>query len=277
MSAVRCPALFVVHGSADASEITTAWKKHAADYYTGDGKRPSAIVVISAHYESSRIVKVGGAAHPVTMNDYPGGRFQYPAPGNPELSERIVKRLQDAGIAAEVDPRRGLDHAIYLPLRQMFPEADIPVIPMSVLRSQIPSEHIAIGRALSSLRDENVLFLGSGFSTHNFSSRGRKLGFKFHETLTKVISDKKLTREDRAKALDRYLEWPGVEEAQQKGAAEHLMPLFTVLGTAGGQEWGTEVAQTEMEPPFGSLSWHTRHYLFDAVEPSSQNEADCDA
>jgi aromatic ring-opening dioxygenase catalytic subunit (LigB family) len=268
-ASTRYPALFICHGGGpmpllDDPSMRSAvknWKQHVRDFYSGSNK-PTAIVVVSAHYETSREVHVGGAATPKMIYDYGGFppetyKLQYPAPGKPELSERIVQLLKKAGIAAKLDASRGFDHGVFVPLMLMWPDADIPVIPMSVLRSQGAAEHIAIGRAISELRDENILILGSGSSSHNFHARGPRAGSAFNDHLSRVITDAGTTAQERERLLEEYLSFPGAEEAQQAGAAEHLVPLFTVLGTAAGNQQGVEIANIEM------ASWNERHYLFE--------------
>lgn len=284
-AARRVPSLFICHGGGPMpllndpghDTVVAAWRKHVADYYTGEGRRPAAIVVISAHYETSGAVRVGGAARPKMLYDYGGFpresySIQYPAPGHPELADRMVGMLTAAGIKAELEPDRPFDHGVFVPLKIMFPDADIPVVPLSVLRSQDAAEHIKIGRALAALRGEGVLFLGSGSSAHNFGSTVPKAGTRFNDALTAIITDAALSAADRSAALSRYLELPGVAEAQRPGAAEHLTPLFTTLGTAGGNEAGREVANVLLS--FPPLSWNERHWLFDNAPAATDAKAD---
>ena len=236
------------------------WKLHAQQFLTNP--KPKAIVVVSAHYETNGVVKVGSAAQPKMVYDYGGFpastyTVKYPAPGNPELAARMVKLLTDAGIKAVEDPQRGFDHGVFIPLMFMAPEAEIPVVPLSVLVSQGASEHIAIGRALAPLRSEGVFFLGSGSSSHHFGSDGENQGNTFNNFLTQVVTNDEYTAEQRTKTLDKYLTFPGASEAQRQGAAEHLTPLFTVLGTAAGSMKGAEISNIIMG------DWNQRHYLFE--------------
>jgi 4,5-DOPA dioxygenase extradiol len=144
--------------------------------------KPSAIVVISAHYMSRTGFSVTAARRPPMYYDYGGFppetyEYQYNAPGHPDLAGRIAQQLNDAGLSCSLDAKRGFDHGVFVPLMLMFPDADIPVVVLSIDESFDPELHIRAGKALSSLRNEGVLFLGSGSSFHNFGyffARGPK-------------------------------------------------------------------------------------------------------
>jgi 4,5-DOPA dioxygenase extradiol len=135
--------------------------------------RPAAIVIVSAHYISSGGFTVTALGKPPMYYDYGGFppeayELQYNAPGHPQLAQRIATHLTDAGLNCKLDKKRGFDHGVFVPLMLMFPDADIPVVMLSIDQSFDPELHIRCGRALQSLRQENVLFLGSGSSFHNF-------------------------------------------------------------------------------------------------------------
>src|SRR5690606_17977638 len=146
----------------------------------GDFARPQAVVAVSAHWETARPT-IGTSPRPQTIHDFHGFPVQlyqltYPALGAPDLAVRIIGMLQEAGLAAGADPVRGLDHGAWVPLRLMYPEADIPVLQLSVQPERGPSHHLAVGRALAPLRDENVLVLASGGAVHNL----RELNWHHH-------------------------------------------------------------------------------------------------
>lgn len=133
--------------------------------------RPRAIVVASAHFTADRPM-LGGHPQPPTVHDFGGFpeplyRLQYPAPGLAGLADDVAARLGDAGFDAAVRPGHGLDHGVWVPLRRMYPEADIPVVPLSVMPHGSAAQHHAMGRALAGLRDEGVLVIGSGGFIHN--------------------------------------------------------------------------------------------------------------
>ena len=136
--------------------------------------RPTAIVVVSAHFVSTNDgFMVTGSTNPQLLFDYGGFppesyKYKYDCPGSPELAERICSLLTTSGIPCASDVRRGLDHGVFVPLKIMFPEADIPIVSMSIHHSFDPALHILAGECLSTLRDEGVMVIASGSSFHNF-------------------------------------------------------------------------------------------------------------
>ena len=165
---MKMPVLFQAHGAPPLLD-DPGWIAELAAW----GKslpRPRAIVVISAHWEERPLAI--GAVRPVPLiYDFYGFpekfyRLQYASPGAPAVAQRIRDLLAAQQIAYVDEPERGLDHGAYIPLMCMYPEADVPVLQIS-LPSQKPDELFAVGRALAPLRDEGVLVIGSGFLTHN--------------------------------------------------------------------------------------------------------------
>ena len=167
----RLPVVFVSHGAPDAllkaPEAVACWRGIGRDI-----PLPAAILAISAHWEARQpTASLSGA--PETLHDFSGfspvlHAMQYPAPGAPALAERAVALLFAAGTAAELHPSRGLDHGAWVPLSAMFPQADVPVTQLSLMRNASPAAHFALGQALAPLRDEGVLILATGSITHNF-------------------------------------------------------------------------------------------------------------
>lgn len=200
--------------------------------------RPRAIVVASAHY-LARQPLVGGAAQPPTVHDFGGFpralyELHYPAPGNPGLAARIAERLDQAGLAARIDPQRGLDHGIWVPLRLMYPEADIPVVPLSIQPLLGPAHQYAVGRALAGLRDEGVLLIGSGSITHNLHDfrAGYDADHEAHYVRPFIEwVEQRLAQGDTDALLDYRRQAPFAERAHPTD--EHLLPLFVALGAAG--------------------------------------------
>ena len=136
--------------------------------------RPDAILVISAHWEE-HVPTLLGAEYPPMFYDYYGFpeeayKITYPAPGNPELVSRISALLAENNMLPKIDTTRGFDHGLFIPLKLMYPEADIPSIQLSLIRGLDPAMHIALGKALGSLMQENILVIGSGFSFHNMNA-----------------------------------------------------------------------------------------------------------
>ncbi|WP_245535431.1 DODA-type extradiol aromatic ring-opening family dioxygenase [Sphaerochaeta pleomorpha] len=133
--------------------------------------RPEAIVVVSAHWEEAEATVISSKKAPL-LYDYYGFpkeayNITYPALGNPVLAEKLVVLLEQAGIHAQLDQKRGYDHGVFVPLKLMYPQADIPVIQLSLLHSLDSKQHLVLGKALSPLLEENILWIGSGFSFHN--------------------------------------------------------------------------------------------------------------
>jgi aromatic ring-opening dioxygenase catalytic subunit (LigB family) len=235
-----------VLGHASQTNIVNDLKRIAEQLVAKHGK-PTAIAVVSAHFEEASMM-VGGAEAPAMIYDYGGFpaasySLKYSAKGDVNLARRMQRLLTEAGIKSTVDEKRGFDHGVFVPLMLMFPAADIPVVPVSVLHSQNPSEHMAVGKALQPLRDEGVLIIGSGSSTHNFAyadfkavSGGVKnfVGEAFNAQLASVLGDTQLNPLARMETLSGFLSFEKAVEAQVSGKAEHLMPLFTVVGAAGG-------------------------------------------
>lgn len=137
-------------------------------------RKPDAILVISAHWEE-RVATLLGALRLAMFYDYYGFpskayEITYPAPGSPELAQRIVELLSKHQIPTGVDTQRGFDHGLFIPLKLMYPQADIPALQLSLLRGLDPAAHLALGKALRELMDENILVVGSGFSFHRSAS-----------------------------------------------------------------------------------------------------------
>jgi 4,5-DOPA dioxygenase extradiol len=201
--------------------------------------RPKAIVVVSAHWESLGAPVVGFAERPETIHDFGGFpaelfAIQYPAHGAPEVAERVARLLQAAGYAVKRSSQRGLDHGAWVPLMLMFPQADIPVLQVSVLHGATPAEHEQLGKALSALREEGVLLIGSGSLTHNLHEfRGQEI----HAPVPAWVSDfgswmnTALHDKQRDALLDYRRQAPFA--AKNHPTEEHLLPLFVAMGAAG--------------------------------------------
>ncbi|MEK9555839.1 MAG: class III extradiol ring-cleavage dioxygenase [Gammaproteobacteria bacterium] len=201
-------------------------------------RRPDYIVVCSAHWETQKI-SITSAAKPELLYDYYGFpddsyRLQYPCPGAPDLANDIADVLSQHGMEVELDEQRGLDHGVFIPLMLMYPNADIPVLQISLCESLDPNAHLQLGKALSSLSTSNILFVGSGFSFHNmrgfFSSDDRifEANRQFEDWLTKTLCSEELTLEDREKRLLRWSAAPGARLCHPR--EEHLLPLHVCFG-----------------------------------------------
>jgi 4,5-DOPA dioxygenase extradiol len=135
---------------------------------------PEAILVISAHWEQAPVTVMGSALPPMFYDYYgfPPAAYEikYPAPGSPALAEQIVTRLSESNIPVRIDPERGFDHGLFIPLNLMYPQADIPAIQLSLHTNLSPETHLELGRSLNNLPEINLLVIGSGFSFHNMSA-----------------------------------------------------------------------------------------------------------
>lgn len=203
--------------------------------------RPAAIIVISAHWEAS-LPSITAGANPPLIYDYYGFpeesyQISYPCPGNPALATELYKALDGAGITSRLDGSRGFDHGLFVPLKIMYPEADIPCIQLSLVNSLDPAEHIRIGRALQSLDCENLLVIGSGFSFHNMraffapeAADTKALNEAFEDWLADTCGSPELSEQDRAQRLVDWEAAPGARYCHPR--EEHLLPLHVCYGLA---------------------------------------------
>ncbi len=203
-------------------------------------RKPDAILVISAHWEENTAT-LTGAASPPLLYDYfgfPSEAYEitYPAPGSPGLANRIAGLLIENHIPAQLDPRRGFDHGLFIPLKLMYPQADIPSVQLSLLRGLDPTAHIALGKALRALMRENILVIGSGFSFHNmraFSFQGihspDQANDAFQNWLIEVCAGP-ISQPERERLL---IDWQNAPSARYcHPREEHLLPLHVCLGMA---------------------------------------------
>lgn len=234
----RFPSLFLSHGS----PMLAIQDSPAHRFLLELGKtlpKPEAIVVVSAHWESMGGPAVSMAAQPETIHDFGGFpralfEIEYPAPGAPDAALRAAELLQREGFTVKTSHTRGLDHGAWVPLRLMYPQADIPVAQISVVRGATPAEHYRMGQALRSLSDEGVLVIGSGSLTHNLYE------VRMHDIDAMVphwVSDfgawikEKLEDSDAPALLDYREQAPFA--ARNHPTEEHLLPLFVAMGAAG--------------------------------------------
>jgi aromatic ring-opening dioxygenase catalytic subunit (LigB family) len=252
----RQPAIYLPHGGGPCFFMDWTWGpadtwKATQRFLEGLAATlpapPKAILVVSAHWEEPAFT-VGAAAHPELIYDYSGFpehtyRLTWPAPGEARLAARVAELLAQAGLPASVNASRGLDHGVFVPLKLAFPEAQIPVVPLSLAASLDPALHLAAGRALASLRDEGVLIVASGMSFHNLR------GYFQPETLTRARAfDAWLTRAVESSAGERaalLTNWRAAPfAAYSHPREEHLIPLMVAAGAgadaSGKRTFGDE-------------------------------------
>jgi 4,5-DOPA dioxygenase extradiol len=230
------PTLFLSHGS----PMLAVEPGRAGAMLAALGRTlptPRAILVVSAHW-MTRIPTVSTAAWPETIHDFGGFpqalyELDYPAPGAPALGEALATRLTGAGIPATTDSRRGLDHGAWVPLRYLAPEADIPVLQLSLPAGWTPAQHLAYGRALQGLGEEGVLVVGSGSITHNLYEVA--FGSPAEDPRARAFTawiEARLAEGDLPALLDYRRQAPHTAWAHP--TEEHLSPFFVALGAAAG-------------------------------------------
>jgi len=200
--------------------------------------RPRAILVVSAHWESSDL-RVSCNPHPETWHDFggfPAALFavQYPAPGDPELAAQVVELLQAEGLPAQLDSQRPFDHGTWVPLSLMYPQADIPVVQLSLPSRLGPALQTRIGHALAGLREQGVLLIGSGSITHNLRDLDWHAGPESVEPWAKAFRDwmiDKLAADDQAALHDYRQQAPNAVRSHPSD--EHLLPLYFARGAGG--------------------------------------------
>lgn len=232
----RLPALYISHGSPmtalEPGQVGARLAELARDL-----PRPRAIVIASAHW-LAHAPQVGAAAQPQTIHDFGGFPqalfdIRYPAPGAPTLAARVAGLLSDAGLSPTLDPDRGLDHGVWVPLRLLYPEADIPVVPVSIQPHLGPAHQLAVGRALAPLRDEGMLVIGSGSITHNLHDWRSYNDARQAPYVQPFIDwvEQRMAAEDVDALLDYRRQAPHAERAHPTD--EHLLPLYVAMGAGG--------------------------------------------
>lgn len=230
------PAIFVSHGSPMLMFESVPARSFLAGLGSSLG-RPAAIVAVSAHWETPA-PRASVVAAPETIHDFGGFpdelyQVQYKAPGAPDVARHAVELLDKAGIAAASDAKRGLDHGAWVPLSLMYPEADVPVAQLSIQTELGPAHHVALGRALSPLREGDVLVFASGSATHNLMTMeyGRhdsppSWAREFDDWLAAALETG-----DEAALVAYRSRAPHARLAHPRD--EHLLPVFVAFGAGG--------------------------------------------
>jgi aromatic ring-opening dioxygenase catalytic subunit (LigB family) len=198
------------------------------------GVKPKAVLVITAHWEG-RDFLLSSSARPPMIYDYGGFpahtyEVQYSAPGSPELAAQVKALLDAGGHPAHLDPQRGFDHGTFSAMYPVYPEADMPIVQLSLKYGLDPATHLAVGRLLAPLRKEGVLIIGSGLSYHNlraFNAQGATASHAFDDWLRAAMA---LPPAERTAALTAWEQAPAARLAHPR--EEHLLPLMVVVGAA---------------------------------------------
>ncbi|HKN96658.1 MAG TPA: class III extradiol ring-cleavage dioxygenase [Pseudonocardiaceae bacterium] len=227
----RMPAIYVSHGAPPLAD-DALWTRQLADW-SHDLPRPSAILVVSAHWEEAPLAIGATTTVPLVYDfwGFPEHYYQvtYPAPGAPALADSVRKLLSSSGTPVTDVPERGLDHGAYVPLVEMYPDADVPTLQIS-MPTLDPVALLDVGRKLAPLRDEGVLIIGSGFFTHNLRAIGSPTtptwSAEFDEWGREALA---------ARDVDALLDFEHASPAGRLAhpRTEHFAPLFVAIGAAG--------------------------------------------
>jgi aromatic ring-opening dioxygenase catalytic subunit (LigB family) len=198
------------------------------------GPHPRAVLVVSGHWEADAFTVQSGS-HPGMVYDYGGFppemyRIQYPAPGAPDVARRVRDLLAGAGLPAALDAERGYDHGTFAPLKAMYPDADVPVVQLSLKLGADPDEHLAAGRALAPLREEEVAIVASGLSWHNlgmFGPPARDSSQAFDAWLSDTLA---LPPAERTRALKDWTRAPMAKVSHPTD--DHFVPIMVAVGAA---------------------------------------------
>ena len=239
----RLPVFFVSHGGGPwpwvdgMKEIFARTAREFAALPQRLPARPKAVVVITGHWEAPEF-SVSTAAQPAMDYDYTGFpehtyRLQYPAPGSPALAARVKDLVTQAGMRCLEDPQRGFDHGTFVPLWLMYPDADVPVVLLSMKSGYDPAEHIRVGQAIAPLRDEGVLIVGSGLTYHNMRGFRQPSSMPVSEQFEAYLHQA-IQQKDPAQRNRMLVDWQSAPAARLAHPREdHLLPLMVVAGAAG--------------------------------------------
>jgi aromatic ring-opening dioxygenase catalytic subunit (LigB family) len=240
----RCRVLFLSHGGGPLPLLGDEGHKEMVarlNQIASEINQPSAIIVISAHWEENAVTITAGA-FPSLIYDYYGFpeesyRIEYPCPGEPGLANHIHELLGKAGIKAILDEQRGFDHGLFVPLKIMYPDADIPCVQVSLIRTLDPVEHVKIGQALQGLGGDNVLIIGSGFSFHNMREffvpetlESKSKNESFENWLIETFTHSDIDEDQRVQRLIKWEDAPSARFCHPR--EEHLLPLHVCYGIA---------------------------------------------
>jgi aromatic ring-opening dioxygenase catalytic subunit (LigB family) len=238
------PVAFVPHGGGPWPFVEMGLDRHSSESLAAYLRSvrelppapPTALLVISAHWEA-RVPTVSTSEHPPMLYDYYGFppesyQITWPAPGDPKLAARVRELLGKAGFQTAGDAERGFDHGTFVPLKLTYPDANVPVVQLSLKAGLDPKEHLAMGRALAPLRDEGVFIVGSGMTFHNMAGfrdpRARPVAETFDAWLREAATSEPAERDRR---LAAWTSAPMARTAHPR--EEHLVPLMVIAGAAG--------------------------------------------
>lgn len=231
------PSLYISHGSPMLA-LEPGASGPALARLAAEMPKPKAIVIVSAHWESNELL-VSGNPQPKTWHDFggfPKALFdvQYPAPGDPQLAAEVAELLKAGGLPVRIDAKQPFDHGVWVPLSLMYPQADIPVVQVSLPTRGGPALQTRVGHALASLREHGVLLIGSGSITHNLRELDWHAGPESVEPWAKAFRDwmiEKLAANDEDALHDYRQQAPNA--VRNHPSDEHLLPLYFARGAGG--------------------------------------------
>jgi aromatic ring-opening dioxygenase catalytic subunit (LigB family) len=266
----RMPVYFLSHGGGPWPYMEGGFREHMRwleaalkDIPRQLPVRPTAIVVVSSHWECNAF-SVTSSSAPGMVYDFYGFppemyTIQYPAPGSPPLAARMVELIEAAGCRALEHGSQGFDHSTYSLLKPIYPEANIPVVQLSLHRNFDPANHLRVGQALAPLRDEGVLIVGSGMSCHEHGPRVLDPSAQFDTWLRHALME--LDPNQREQALVHWQQAPHARTVHPR--EDHLMPLMVAAGAADGDRAVCVYGERLME------SLYVSSFCFGGKEASS--------
>jgi 4,5-DOPA dioxygenase extradiol len=231
----RMPVIYLSHGAPPLAD-DPVWTRQLADW-SGAIPKPSSVLMVSAHWENDPLTVSATTTVPLFYDfwGFPQRYYevQYPAPGAPDLADQVAGLLGNPDNPIYQDPARGLDHGAYVPLVEMYPEADVPVLQIS-MPTLDPKVLFEIGKRLAPLRDQGVLIVGSGFSTHNLREMNWHTGPDSHPPTWSSEFDDWLRQSLEAGDVDSLIDFEKVAPAAYLAhpRTEHFAPLFVALGAS---------------------------------------------
>ena len=243
MTSSRFPTMFLSHGGGPwpfvdgMREMFAKTEREFRELPERLPARPKAVLVITGHWEAAQF-SVSTAVHPPMDYDYFGFpphtyHLKYPAPGSPGLAARVTELLSGGGVPCAQDPARGFDHGTFVPLGLMYPNADVPIVLLSMKAGYDAAEHIRVGQMLAPLRDEGILILGSGLTYHNMRGFGNPASAPIASAFEHYLNDA-VTQPLESERNRMLVEWQNAPKARLAHPREdHLIPLMVVAGAAG--------------------------------------------
>jgi aromatic ring-opening dioxygenase catalytic subunit (LigB family) len=269
MTTVRLPVLFISHGGGpwpyvdSLKRMYVRTERELRRLPERLPARPRAVLAISGHWEAPNFSVATGARPPMEYDysGFPAHTYQirYAAPGEPVLAEYARKLIAGAGLEVVASPTRGFDHGVFVPMSLMYPNADMPIVMISIRSGYDPGEHLALGRALAPLRDQGGLIVGSGLTYHNMRGFNQERSTEDAEAFTGYLNEA-IALDDVRGRDQKLLHWERAPRARSAHPREdHLMPLLVAAGAAGSDVGQVLFAEQVMKIPmtsyvFGSIS-----------------------